>query len=219
MTEIGGEVGDRTSPAYRGIFDRLGLETEYRDEQASAPYGEGATVDVARAGNYLTPDSQRRYDEERVRNNTARPTSRQFGANWRPVSEHDKYKVLDPRYVVWDDELGWITHKDNYNPEGGKSWWQRNAATALPTIMGTLLGGPAGTAIGLGMAGVRAASGQTSWRNLLPALLTAGYGMSGLPGMLNGALGDFGGRLANSLIRQGGSRAISNLTGNRGGRG
>lgn len=172
----------------QATMDRLGLKNQWYDEAESGPQGEGGYVDKYAAGEYLDPESVQKYYAEMNKNNSARPNSAKFGADWRPISEHDKYKVLDPKYVVYDENLGWITHKKNYNPDGDKSWWQKNAANVLPAAMGMLLGGPAGLAIGTGMAGVKAISGQTDWKSLLPSLLTAGLNMGGL--MPSGFLGN-----------------------------
>lgn len=170
------------------LMQKLGLTTEVIGDSETGPMGESGISEKIAGGTFLDPASATKLAEYRNQHQTNRPVSKQFGADWRPITEHDKYKVLDPKAVVWDDTLGWITHKKNYNPDGGKSWWQKNASSFLPAAMGMLLGGPAGMAIGAGMAGVKAISGQTDWKSLLPSILSAAVGASGM--LPSGAIGN-----------------------------
>lgn len=171
------------------LMQQLGLRTEIIGDTETGPMGESGISEKIAGGEFLDNESAMKYANYRIQHQMDRPSSKQFGADWRRITEADKYKVLDPRAVVWDDNLGWITHKKNYNPDGDKSWFQRNAGSILPAAMGMLIGGPAGMAIGLGTSAVNAAVGKTSWQSLLPTLLTAGLSGAGmLPSGLVGNL-------------------------------
>jgi hypothetical protein len=202
LTHIG---ANGPTPEQQKLFDKYGIKLRWRDAYDSGPKGESGISEMVPGGWEIADRGT--YDQAKF--DAARPKT-VFGDDWRGISEKDKYKVKDPKYVTWDDNYGWITHRKNYDPDGDKSWFQRNIGNILPAVVGTALGGPAGTAIGLGMAGVKAASGQMSWQSLLPAILSAGLPM--IPGF--SGLGN----LAKLGIRTGGNFAINNLI-NRGRRG
>ena len=190
------------------MMDKYGVTASYVAPYQTGPSGEGALVEN-KGGGYIA-DSRGTFDPEKLPKTV-------FGKDFITISEKDKYKVLDPKYITWDDNYGWITHNKNYNQNGDESWFMQNAKTIMPALF-TMGLGAAGVAPGilssmsLGRGAVDYLGGNRSMQSLLPQLISAGLPF--IPGF-----GDLG-RLAQGLTRAG-TGFFSNmlLNNNRGGRG
>lgn len=137
----------------------------------------------------------------------------------RSLTSDDKNNVYDSKYVTFDPNYGWVTHRKNYDQNADESWFMRNAKTIMPALFTMGIGSLGGAGVGYGMSGLGAARGAMNgdWTSVLAAIASGALGASGLTSGLRGALGNFGGSLANNAIRFGTNQAISRLT-NRGGR-
>lgn len=199
------------TPEQQRVLDQYGVKASWRDGYTTGPQGEGATVEDV-PGQWEV-DGMGTYDRTKMPKTV-------FGHDFRTVTERDKGLIPKEDAIVWDDNYGWITHRKNYDQNGNETWFMKNAKTIMPALF-TMGLGSLGVApgvlssINLGRSAVDFLGGNSGLGQLLPALLSAGIGFSGLPGMLSSTLGRFGGSLATNALRTGGNMAISNLT-NRG---
>lgn len=166
------------SPELQAFLNKYGMKASYRDARQELA-GEGGTVNTIPAGWYV--DDWGTY-QNHLSDAAKNAPKTVFGYDFIRLNEHDKNNVIDPRYVTWDDNYGWITHKKNYNYDADQSNFERYLPAAIAAIPG-LIGGPAaGFAASLAMGVPRVLAGDKDWTSLLPAIASMalpGLGITG----------------------------------------
>lgn len=124
------------------------------------------------------------------------PKAQQFFSKYTPAAVErnpdgspNTSGLYNSKAVFYDPNFGWVTASNNIKGRVEETKLGKVMSTAMPLVMGAMMGGIGGLpalTYGLGMGGMKMASGQGSWKSLIPTLAGAALGYAGVPGNLAG---------------------------------